>query len=295
VELTGLAAFAPDDPEPEFVDVNGRNEAVVTLQENNHLAIVDLETLTVKKHFPMGTVTLRGVDATDDDVIALKDTVRDVPREPDAVAWVPGFLGRANVATANEGDLFGGSRGFSIFQRDRDVVYDSGNAYEELAVQHVGIAVGNRRNLRQPHPQRIGGLWRKLPGDRGPRARLRIEDPQRVRLGSLRALRPPASSSRFSQAGVIERDNRTGDFAVWKTLVKIDRASMADGLVSNAEKSAYDLLPALKGSNGWITDKPEGAAITENGETFVVTDNDGVDDWSGETWFFNLGRHWRLF
>ena len=53
--------------------------------------------------------------------------------------------------------------------------------------------------------------------------------------------------------------------------------------------------PRLKGSNGWITDKPEGAAITENGETFVVTDNDGVDDWSGETWFFNLGRHWRLF
>ena len=32
----------PSDPEPEFVDINRRNEAVVTLQENNHLAIVDL-------------------------------------------------------------------------------------------------------------------------------------------------------------------------------------------------------------------------------------------------------------
>ena len=47
--------------------------------------------------------------------------------------------------------------------------------------------------------------------------------------------------------------------------------------------------------HGWITGKPEGVAITSNGKTFVVTDNDGVDDWSGETWFFNLGRHWRLF
>jgi hypothetical protein len=26
-----------------------------------------------------------------------------------------------------------------------------------------------------------------------------------------------------------------------------------------------------------------------------VTDNDGVEDWSGETWFLSLGRYWRLF
>jgi hypothetical protein len=28
---------------------------------------------------------------------------------------------------------------------------------------------------------------------------------------------------------------------------------------------------------------------------FVVTDNDGVDGWSGETWFLRLGRYWQLF
>lgn len=94
---------------------------------------------------------------------------------------------------------------------------------------------------------------------------------------------------------LIERDNRTGDFAAWKTLVKIDGGAMSDRLVAAAEKSTYDLLPQLKANKGWITDKPEGVAITSNGEIFVVTDNDGVDDWSGETWFFNLGRYWRLF
>ena len=29
--------------------------------------------------------------------------------------------------------------------------------------------------------------------------------------------------------------------------------------------------------------------MTSTGRTFVVTDNDGVDDWSGESWFFDLG------
>ncbi|WP_054698520.1 hypothetical protein [Desulfosarcina cetonica] len=43
------------------------------------------------------------------------------------------------------------------------------------------------------------------------------------------------------------------------------------------------------------TFKPEGVAITDSGRTFVVTDNDGVDDWSGETWFLRLGDVDRLF
>ena len=31
-------------------------------------------------------------------------------------------------------------------------------------------------------------------------------------------------------------------------------------------------------------------AISAHGETFIVTDNDGVDDSTGETQFLNLGR-----
>ncbi|MEY2929550.1 MAG: hypothetical protein RL033_299, partial [Pseudomonadota bacterium] len=45
----------------------------------------------------------------------------------------------------------------------------------------------------------------------------------------------------------------------------------------------------------WISDKPEGVAVTGNGRLFVVTDNDGVEDWSGETWFLRLGSWRRLF
>ena len=66
-------------------------------------------------------------------------------------------------------------------------------------------------------------------------------------------------------------------------------------MIESSEKSVFDLLPALKKTNGWITDKPEGVAITDSGQTYVVTDNDGVEDWSGETWFLQLGQMKRLF
>jgi hypothetical protein len=131
VPLTGLASLYPNDPEPEFVDINQANQAVVTLQENNHIVIVDLPSRTVIDHFPAGVVTLEGVDAIEDGVISLTDTLVDVPREPDAATW----LDSGRIATANEGDLNGGSRGFTVFNRDGTVAYDSGTSFEHLAVR----------------------------------------------------------------------------------------------------------------------------------------------------------------
>lgn len=40
VNLTGIAALYGTDPEPEYVDINEDNIAVVTMQENNHIALV---------------------------------------------------------------------------------------------------------------------------------------------------------------------------------------------------------------------------------------------------------------
>jgi hypothetical protein len=66
-------------------------------------------------------------------------------------------------------------------------------------------------------------------------------------------------------------------------------------VVSRGEKSVFDLVPAMLSTNGWITDKPEGVAVSRNGDVYVVTDNDGVDGWSGETSFLRLGNQWKLF
>jgi len=139
VDLTGLAAVAPEDPEPEFVDVNSRGEAVVTLQENNHIAIVDIASARVVTHFSAGTVTLENVDATRDGVVRPVQRLENVVREPDAVKW----LDDTRFVTANEGDYRNGSRGFTIFRRDGSVEWDSGNFLE-----HLAISLGHYPELR---------------------------------------------------------------------------------------------------------------------------------------------------
>ena len=57
---------------------------------------------------------------------------------------------------------------------------------------------------------------------------------------------------------------------------------------------AIDLLPEMLASKGWISDKPEGFAVTKGGEVLVVTDNDGVDDATGETLLLRLGAAAKL-
>lgn len=131
VELTGLADIAPEDPEPEFVSFNSAGEIAVTLQENNHVAIIDAKTGEVTGHFSAGTVALDGVDAKDDKAIAFADRIEARPREPDALKW----LGTDRLVVANEGDWKGGTRGFTIFTRGGDLAFESGPALEMEAAK----------------------------------------------------------------------------------------------------------------------------------------------------------------
>lgn len=131
IDVSGLARIAPEDPEPEFVDINGSNEAVLSLQENNHLVIADLAGGKVTAHFGAGTVDLDNIDTGKDGVISLDGRKNAVPREPDAVHWIDD----ERFVTANEGDLDGGSRGFTIFGKDGTVDYESGAAFEHQLVR----------------------------------------------------------------------------------------------------------------------------------------------------------------
>lgn len=557
VDLSGLSAYAPEDPEPEFVDVNADNQAVVSLQENNHLVLVDLPSGAVIGDFPAGTQSLSAIDATEDGIISLSESLFDVPREPDAVTWLDRGGNKRWIGTANEGDLFGGSRGFSIFEPNGTLAFDSGNVLEHIAVRfghypegrsdakgaepeaiefarfgHTDfVFVGSERgsfiavfrlrgrgqaefvnllpaplgpegvvaipsrnllvvsgeedepsfNVRSSimiyeltdeaptYPQILSGddfegkpiAWSALSGMTavpGSNSQLlavwdsaytesRIfaldtsetpavitsattvqggsgdHDPEGITVApdgsywlasegnasgsrpnrllqtapdgtlldevylpsEIEACRAASSSTGTLGSGfeglaavakgeaydlwvaqqrgwnyttpecegldddlddtnpsepgftriwryrthngrwrhyqyeleplpanaswvglseitavkggfmVIERDNRTGDFGALKTLVKFRRSALRDGVVTRDEKEVYDLLPDLLATNGLITDKPEGVAVTDKNEVFVVTDNDGVDDWSGETWFLRLGKVKNLF
>lgn len=130
VPMTGLAEIAGDDPEPEFIDINSDNIAAVTLQENNHIALVDLASGKVTAHFSAGSVDLEKIDGNDDKVISAVDSKAGVLREPDAIGW----LDNDRFVTANEGDYEGGSRSFTIFEKSGKVLFEAGNAVEHLAM-----------------------------------------------------------------------------------------------------------------------------------------------------------------
>ena len=581
VDLTGLASYGGDDPEPEYVDINHENLAVVSMQENNHIAVVDLKSGKVTSDFDAGDVDLDHIDILEEDVITLDGSLDDVPREPDAITWLPHGM----IGTANEGDLFGGSRGFSIFNQHGQLRFDSGNDFEHLAVRHghypenrsenkgsepeaieyarygytdylfvgsergsfvgvyklfggkpvfsqvlpaglgpegllaipdrdlfvvssevdepptgvratitiyertrggsaypevisdndkdgkpipwsamsgmvghpymqetalavwdsfyaesrifevdlrrkpavvdkpltivggtgnydpEGIAIapdftywvaseGNGSDSRQNRilqidsksglvlqeiglPQEIidcraatddandgshGGGFEGIAvipnyrsnrhygwyshkgynghhghrGHRGPKYTLAIAqqrgwdyttkecealdddlnntnpgEPAHTRIWlynpangdwdsvayELEPITPFASWTGLSEITrlddgsflIIERDNRTGDYARLKTLVKVTPDSWKDGIITRDEKKTYDILPDMLATNGWISDKPEGVAVTRDGQVYVITDNDGVDDWNGETQLLRLGSVYSLF
>ena len=149
-DLTGLAEVSPEDPEPEFVDISEAGEVVVSLQENNHMVVVS-STGEIVSHFSAGTVDLDMIDTIDErGALLFTDSLSAVPREPDAVKWIDSD----HFATANEGDMDGGSRGWTIFNKDGTVVYESGNTFEHALIE-IGHYPDQRSDAKGVEPESI--------------------------------------------------------------------------------------------------------------------------------------------
>jgi hypothetical protein len=133
VDLEDVADLFPKDAEPEYVDINSNNVAVVTLQENNHIVLVDIPTGNIVNNFSAGTVNLHKIDTKEEDPALIRLTDRQLgrAREPDGVTWISNDL----FVTADEGDLFGGSRGITMFDTKGNVKYNSGNLLEHEVVR----------------------------------------------------------------------------------------------------------------------------------------------------------------
>ncbi|WP_265516338.1 esterase-like activity of phytase family protein [Nitratireductor luteus] len=157
VDLTGIAEIAGEDPEPEFVDFNDAGEIVVTLQENNHIAIVSAESGEVVSHFSAGSASAAGIDLSDNGALDFTEQASDLRREPDAVKW----LDNDRLVTANEGDYEGGSRGFTIFSKQGEVLFDSGAELEHRAAM-AGHYPDKRSDAKGAEPE---GLEVKRFGD----------------------------------------------------------------------------------------------------------------------------------
>ncbi|KAA9010488.1 esterase-like activity of phytase family protein [Histidinibacterium aquaticum] len=158
VDLTGLAEVAPSDPEPEYVTVNAEGEIAVTLQENNHLVVVSSQG-EILSHFSAGAVDLENIDATEDDALDFTESLSPVKREPDAAAWIDD----THFATANEGDYEGGSRGWTIWSQDGEVVYESGASFEHALIE-IGHYPEGRSENKGVEPESVTfGEYRGTP------------------------------------------------------------------------------------------------------------------------------------
>jgi len=133
VKLRGLKGMKfNEDPEPEFVDINIGNLAAVTLQENNHIVVIELRSGVVMRHWSAGSVSGQTADTKEVPPDIVFDSSISLPREPDGIAWIQG----ARILTADEGDYEGGSRSFTLYDLTTKVAGASGAALELENVRH---------------------------------------------------------------------------------------------------------------------------------------------------------------
>lgn len=99
--FTNPANISHTGIEPEYAVVHG-GKAYVSLQENNAIGVMDLNTNQWEKIHKLGTIT-QTIDATDSDGAAnISKTVKGLPM-PDTISVVT-IGGRDYIVTANEGD-----------------------------------------------------------------------------------------------------------------------------------------------------------------------------------------------
>ena len=119
VRIYGPGATVAQDFEPEYITFSGDGtKAIVTLQENNAIAFIDIATATVTSIKPLGlkdhSVAGKGLDASDQDGgVNIKPQPIFGMYQPDAIASFTAN-GQTYYITANEGD----SRNYTGFNEE---------------------------------------------------------------------------------------------------------------------------------------------------------------------------------
>jgi len=92
---------------------------------------------------------------------------------------------------------------------------------------------------------------------------------------------------------IVERDNQIALKAALKSVYRVPVAELKGAEIGTdlpvvTKELVRDLIPDLKAQNGYVVDKVESLAIAADGTAWVITDNDGVADSSGETFFWSF-------
>lgn len=121
VRIFGPGATPAQDFEPEYIAVNASGtRAYVSLQENNAIAIVDLDALEITDVLPLGTkehgVDGQGIDPSNSDGFSVRPVPVQGMYQPDTIAAFERD-GVTYLLTANEGD----ARDYDGFSEEVDV------------------------------------------------------------------------------------------------------------------------------------------------------------------------------
>ena len=149
---TGNHVTYPQDPQPEYVSISPDGTmAAVTLQENNAIAVIDLDRVQIKNTFGLG-LTKHKADLKNDGKVSITQDMVARP-EADGVVWSPD--GRYLI-TANEGDLGknefkdgikSGGRNIMVWDLDGKVVYDSMHLIDSVLAE-AGLYPDSRSDRR---------------------------------------------------------------------------------------------------------------------------------------------------
>jgi hypothetical protein len=164
MSLTGAFAIlisldSMESGSPEFVSINNDFIAVVFLRENNAVVLVKTKTGRVINSYSAGSVDLAGIDLEEDGIISQTQDQANRLREPDGVVWIDDYF----CATANVGDMDGGSRGFSIFDRWGSIAVDSGTERDHVVAMlghYPDARSGNKGN--EPDNVAVGQFGKLL-------------------------------------------------------------------------------------------------------------------------------------
>jgi DNA-binding beta-propeller fold protein YncE len=289
------------DPQPEYVGLSRDGTmAVVSLQENNALAVIDLAVSPprVLRFIDAGVVQYLVADLIEDDEVVFAGAGAQARREPDGVCVLPD--GR-HVVTANEGDTntddfvagqLSGGRSFSIVDvaDTGKVVFEAG-AELELAGAASGMYPDSRSENRGIevegcHVAEIGGrVLAFLLGERNSAVYVYdVTEPESARLLQLLpAPMLPESAVTFGVGGphgallavAGEGDASAGmGGSLWIYRAVLDAAAR--------EQYAAGLHRAISGAAGVALGSVSGVAYA--GDTLLAMPDRG----------FAAGRIWRL-
>ncbi len=258
VDLNGAISAA----RPRSVSISQQGRCAVAMTENNAVIVLDLNhhrsmRILMNPLFPnvingakidqawdAYTVTVNQIDATRNKLVELVETLSDVPRKPAAVTW----LGANTLATANRD-----SRGFSVFQRQGNVLFDAGNQLEHLAAR-----IGH-------FPEQLADVWGSEPNavlaakyqgmdhlfvsvrSAGMVGVYRMQGNVPIHLQTLPTARGPSALLSIPQRGLFvvgtDLDNRVGKFRSAITIFQVQAGPPSYPTLESADRADGTPIP----------------------------------------------------